>query len=78
MLFIAPLSISDLAKRERMEVFASDLAAQLPSDPKEGMFFRVAIEPDPERSEFRVVTERIQHGLTDRSFLVISSSMAAI
>ena len=66
MLFIAPLSISDLAKRERMEVFASDLAAQLPSDPKEGMFFRVAIEPDPERSEFRVVAERIQHGLTDR------------
>ena len=66
MLFMAPVSISDLAKRERMQVFARDLAAQLPSDPKEGMFFRVAIEPDPERSEFRVVAERIQHGLTDR------------
>ena len=66
MLFIAPIAVSDLAKRERMEVFASDLAGQLPSDPKEGMFFRVTIEPDPERQEYRVVVERIQHGLTDR------------
>ena len=58
--------MSDLEKRERMEMFASDLTAQLPSDPRDGMFFRVAIEPDPERSELRVVAERIQHGLTDR------------
>ena len=66
MLFCAPIVVSDLEKRERMEMFASDLTAQLPSDPRDGMFFRVAIEPDPERSEFRVVAERIQHGLTDR------------
>ncbi|MEK9801461.1 MAG: DNA gyrase subunit B, partial [Alphaproteobacteria bacterium] len=31
-----------------------------------GMFFKVSVEPDPERSESRVVVERIQHGLTDR------------
>ena len=66
MLFIAPVAVSDLADSERMEVFARDLESQLPSDPKEGMFFRVAIEPDPERSEFRVVAERVQHGLMDR------------
>ena len=66
MLFVAPIALSDLSNRERMEAFASGLAAQLPSDPRDGMFFRVALEPDQERSEFRVITERIQHGLTDR------------
>ena len=30
------------------------------------MFFKVSVEPDPERSESRLVVERVQHGLTDR------------
>lgn len=66
MLFITPIAVSDLANNERMGTFASDLASQLPSDPKEGMFFKVAIEPDSERPEFRIVVERVQHGLIDR------------
>ena len=28
--------------------------------------FKVLVEPDPERSESRLVVERVQHGLTDR------------
>jgi DNA gyrase subunit B len=60
------VTLNDLGNETRMQQFASELAEQLPSDPREGMFFRVAVEPDPERSESRIVVERIQHGLTDR------------
>ncbi len=66
MLFVNPVTLSDLSNQTRMEQFALELAEQLPSDPREGMFFRVAVEPDPERSESRIFVERIQHGLTDR------------
>ena len=66
MLFVNPVTLSDLGNETRMQQFASELTEQLPSDPREGMFFRVAVEPDPERSESRIIVERIQHGLTDR------------
>ena len=66
MLFVNPLTLDDLKDRARLERFAGDLADQLPSDPREGMFFKVLVEPDPERSESRLVVERVQHGLTDR------------
>ena len=66
MLFVNPITLADLKDSKRLEHFANDLAAQLPSDPREGMFFKVSVEPDPERIESRVVVERIQHGLTDR------------
>ena len=66
MLFVSPVTLPDLGNEARMQQFALELAEQLPSDPREGMFFRVAVEPDPERSESRIIIERIQHGLTDR------------
>ena len=66
MLFVNPVTLNDLGNETRMQQYASELAEQLPSDPREGMFFKVAVEPDPERSESRIVVERIQHGLTDR------------
>ena len=31
-----------------------------------GCFLKFPVEPDPERSESRLVVERVQHGLTDR------------
>ncbi|MDA0893343.1 MAG: DNA topoisomerase (ATP-hydrolyzing) subunit B [Proteobacteria bacterium] len=66
MLLVNPISVGDLQNPERMSGYARDLAEQLPNDPKDGMFFRVLTEPDPERPESRIVVERIQHGLTDR------------
>lgn len=66
MLLVSPISVGDLQNSEQMARYGQDLAEQLPDDPKDGMFFRVLTEADPERSEFRVVVERIQHGLTDR------------
>ena len=66
MLLVNPISIADLQSPDRMSRFARELAEHLPSDPKDGMFFRVLTEQDPERPEFRIVVERIQHGLTDR------------
>ena len=66
MLFVSPLALDDLKDKTRLERFASELADQLPGDPREGMFFKVFVEPDPERNESRIVVERIQHGLTDR------------
>ena len=66
MLFVNPITLADLKDSKRLEQFANELAAQLPGDPREGMFFKVSVEPDPERIESRVVVERIQHGLTDR------------
>ena len=66
MLLVNPISIADLRNSERMARYAHDLAEHLPNDPKDGMFFRVLTEPDPERPESRIVVERIQHGLTDR------------
>ena len=66
MLFVNPVTLDDLKDSARLERFACDLADQLPSDPREGMFFKVLVEPDPERSESRLVVERVQHGLTDR------------
>jgi DNA gyrase subunit B len=66
LLFVNPVTLDDLKDRARVERFAADLADQLPSDPREGMFFKVSLEPDPERSESRLVVERFQHGLTDR------------
>ena len=66
MLLVNPISVGDLQNSERMSGYAHDLAEHLPNDPKDGMFFRVLTEPDPERPESRIVVERIQHGLTDR------------
>ena len=66
MLLVNPISVVDLQNPERMSGYARDLAEHLPNDPKDGMFFRVLTEPDPERPESRIVVERIQHGLTDR------------
>ena len=66
MLLVNPISVGDLQNSERMSGYARDLAEHLPNDPKDGMFFRVLTEPDPERPESRIVVERIQHGLTDR------------
>ena len=66
MLETPPLSLVDLVQLDLVERFVSHLSEILPSDPKDGMFFMVSVEPDPEREEFRVVVERIQHGLTDR------------
>ena len=66
MLFVNPIALADLSIPSRMETFAAELSEQLPTDPKDGMFFRVLVEPDPERSESRIAVERVQHGLTDR------------
>ena len=66
MLLVNPISVVELQDPERMSSYARGLAEHLPNDPKEGMFFRVLTEPDPERPESRIVLERIQHGLTDR------------
>ena len=66
MLFVNPIALADLSISSRMETFAAELSEQLPTDPKDGMFFRVLVEPDPERSESRIAVERVQHGLTDR------------
>ena len=66
MLFVNPIALADLSIPSRMETFAAELSEQLPTDPKDGIFFRVLVEPDPERSESRIAVERVQHGLTDR------------
>ena len=66
MLFVRPVAREQLADEVAMQEFASQLSDLLPDDPKDGMFFRAFSERDPERSEFRIVVERIQHGLTDR------------
>ena len=76
MLFIAPLSISDLAKRERMEVFASDLAAQLPSDPKKDVFQVLLSRTQKGQSSGLLSVSNT--GLQIGSFLVTSSSMVVI
>ena len=66
MLLVNPISVTDLQNFDLMTGYARSLAELLPSDPKDGMFFRVLTERDPERAESRIVVERIQHGLTDR------------
>ena len=66
LLNVHPISVAELKDQARVASFAEALAAQLPNDPKDGMFFRVFDEFDQERNEYRVVVERIQHGLTDR------------
>ena len=38
MLFVNPVTLNDLGNETRMQQFASELAEQLPSDPREGMF----------------------------------------
>ena len=66
MLFVNPIEPSTLADSQSMTAFAAELSQLLPDDPKDGMFFRALSEPDPERNEYRLVVERIQHGMTDR------------
>ena len=66
LLFVMPVNLVDLKDNGVMDAMAKDLGCELPSDPKDGMFFKVYPEQDPERSEHRLVVERIQHGLTDK------------
>ena len=69
LLFVKSVDLVDLKNKDIMENFAQDLMLELPTEPKDGMFFKVGAEKDPERDEYRVVVERIQHGLTD-SFML--------
>ena len=69
LLFVKSVDVVDLRDKEVMEMLAQDLMFKLPTDPKDGMFFKVVAEKDPERDEYRVVVERIQHGSTDRFML---------
>ena len=66
LLFVRPVDLVDLKDISVMEALATDLLSELPTDPKDGMFFKVNALKDPERDEYRVVVERIQHGLTDQ------------
>jgi DNA gyrase subunit B len=66
MLFVNPIDPAALADESAMQTFAKALSELLPDDPKDGMFFRAQAEADPERHEFRLVVERVQHGITDR------------
>ena len=65
LLFVRPVDVNELKDKIIMTMMADHLLALLPSDPKDGMFFQVRAEEDPERNEWRIAVERCQHGLTD-------------
>ena len=66
LLFVRPVEVNELKDKTIMTMLAQQLLALLPSDPKDGMFFRVRAEEDPERNEWRIALERSQHGMTDQ------------
>lgn len=69
LMFVHPVTTPDLMDESRIARLAEELGAQIPNDPKDGMYFKTSYDRDPERAEYRLVVERIQHGMTDRFIL---------
>ena len=65
MLFVSPLSVLELRDQLLVDSFVMSLSKLLPQDSKAGMYFKTRSERDPERDEYVVIVDRIQHGIGD-------------
>ena len=69
LMFVQPITTPDLADESRMARLADELGRHIPNDPRDGMYFKIGYDRDPERAEYRLIVERVQHGMTDRFIL---------